>query len=382
MEIVYTGVRSFEGDIGQQVAAGDPPDIGLFPQPGTIASFAASGDVFALPDDVVAAASEAWSGSWMALANVDGTQFGVPLKADLKSLVWYKPSRFAELGYEVPTTLDDFVALVDQMAADGNTPLCVGIGSDAATGWPFTDWVEDLILRNNGIELYNQLLAHEVPFNSPEVVANFEQVMDLWAPENVYAAGGSIAGTAFGADNAQALFDDNCMMHRQASFFGGEFLAPLGAVFGDGEGEISTFYFPANEGQPVLTGAINAAAFRDAPEVWAVMRYLGSAEYANAKQAASTAILGEGVNTGYLSAAAGADLSLWNEVEAAFVETLQTANPAGFDLADAMPKEAQQAFFDNATAFVNGEITAQEAADNIEAAYPADDGGGAETTEG
>src|SRR5690606_37039868 len=124
------------------------------------------------------------------LTSFDGTQYGVPNKADLKSLVWYKPARFAELGYEVPETLDDFTALVEQAAADGNTPLCVGIGSDDATGWPFTDWVEDLVLRNQGIEFYNQWIAHEVPFNSPEIVANFEQVMELWAPENVYAAGG------------------------------------------------------------------------------------------------------------------------------------------------------------------------------------------------
>jgi alpha-glucoside transport system substrate-binding protein len=379
MTITYTGVRSFESDIGQQVSGGSPPDIGAFPQPGRIGSFATSGDAQALPDDIVAAVSEVWGGSWMALTNVDGTQYGVPLKADYKSLVWYKPARFAELGYEVPTTLEDFKALVEQMAADGNTPLCVGIGSEGATGWPFTDWVEDLILRNDGIELYNQLLAHEVPFNSPEVVANFDEVLALWAPENVYAAGGSIAGTAFGPDNAQALVDDNCMMHRQANFFG-SFLTEAGAAFGDGEGEISSFYFPADEGQPTLIAGINATAFADRPEVWAVMQYLGSAEFANARQTAAAELAGEGNNTGFLSAAADVDLSLWNETEAAYLETLQTADPVGFDLADAMPAEAQSAFFSQATAFVNGEITAQEAADNIEAAWPA--GGETETTGG
>ena len=57
-------------------------------------------------------------------------------------------------------------------------------------------------------------------------------------------------------------------------------------------------------------------------------------------------------------------------------------NAAGFDLADAMPKEAQQAFFDNATALVNGEITAQEAADEIEAVWAGLGGGSTETTEG
>lgn len=374
MTITYTGVRSFEGDIGQQVAGGTPPDIGAFPQPGRIAGFAATGDVYPLPDDVVAAVSENWGSSWMALTNVDGTQYGVPMKSDLKSLVWYKPARFAELGYEVPTTLDDFTALVDQMATDGNTPLCVGIGSDDFTGWPFTDWVEELVLRNQGIDFYNQWIAHEVPFNSPEIVENFDQVMALWAPQNVYAAGGSIVGTAFG-DNAQALVDDSCMMHRQASFFASN-LATAGATFGDEEGQVSSFYFPANEGQPTLVGGINVTAFADRPEVWAVMEYLGSPEFASARQASQAELAGEGNNTGFLTAANGVDVAVFNEVEQSFLEVLQTADPAGFDASDAMPAEVNRAFLDYATEFVNGDITAQEAADSIEAAWPAGGGGG------
>jgi alpha-glucoside transport system substrate-binding protein len=369
MTITYTGVRSFEGDIGQQVAGGTPPDIGAFPQPGRIASFAATGDVLPLPDDVVASISENWGGAWLALTNVDGTQYGVPFKADLKSLVWYKPARFAELGYEVPTTLDDFTALVDQMAADGNTPLCVGIGSDDATGWPFTDWVEELVMRNHGIDFYNQWVAHEVPFNSPEVVEVFDQVMGMWAPQNVYAAGGSIAGTAFG-DNAQALVDDNCMMHRQASFFA-SFLSTAGATFGTEEGQVDTFYFPANEGQPTLVGGINAAAFADRPEVWAVMEYLGSPEYGTARQAAQAELTGEGTNTGFLTAVNGVDTSVFNELENTFLGILQTADPVGFDGSDAMPAEVgSRAFWDFGTEFVNGDITAQEAADSIEGAWP------------
>ena len=55
-------------------------------------------------------------------------------------------------------------------------PLCVGIESSAATGWPFTDWVEELILRDHGIDFYNQWVAHEIPFNSPEIVETFQQV--------------------------------------------------------------------------------------------------------------------------------------------------------------------------------------------------------------
>jgi alpha-glucoside transport system substrate-binding protein len=369
MTITYTGSRGFEGEVGTMVQGGSPPDIGMFPQPGRIAAYAASGDAFQLPDDVVASVSENWGGSWMFNTNVDGAQYGVPIKADLKSLVWYLPSVFEENGYEVPATLDDFFALTEQMIADGNTPLCVGIESDDATGWPFTDWVEELILREQGIDFYNQWVAHEVPFNSPEVIDAMQQVADLWNTEDmVYADGGTIVDTSF-QDNAVPLVDGDCMMHRQANFFAAFF--PEGTEFGTEEGQVSTFYFPSNEGTPTLVGGINAAAFRDAPEVWAVMQYLGSPEFADARQAAQAEAAAGGI-TGFLTANLGADPAGFTDLEQGFLEILQTADPAGFDASDQMPSAASTAFLANATSLVNGDVSAEEAANAVEEAWPAE----------
>ncbi len=70
----------------------------MFPQPGFLASFARTGDVFPVPDDVLASASENWPAGWMSFGNVDGTQYGVPMKSDLKSLVWYLPASFEAAG--------------------------------------------------------------------------------------------------------------------------------------------------------------------------------------------------------------------------------------------------------------------------------------------
>ncbi len=220
MTITYVGARDFEEQINAQVSGGNPPDIANFPQPGKLRDFAATGDVFPLPDDVLASVEENWNENWLGFwQDEEGTQYGVPNKSDLKSLVWYSPARFAEFGYEVPETLDAFFELAGQMIADGNTPLCVGVESGPATGWPFTDWTEEIILRNEGIDYYNQWVAHEVPFDDQPVVDAMAQVSDLWAQDGaVYASGGSIVATPFG-DNAQPLVDGQCMMHRQANFF-------------------------------------------------------------------------------------------------------------------------------------------------------------------
>jgi alpha-glucoside transport system substrate-binding protein len=372
IDITYVGRRDFEQQINAQVLGGNPPDIAAFPQPAKFKQFAEDGTLLPVPDDVVASVSEGWDDSYLAFSNVDGTQYGVPLKSDYKSSVWYLPCVWEEKGYEVPETLTDFKALVDEMIANGDTPLCVGIESGPATGWPFTDWVEELILREQGIDYYNQWLNHDIPFNDPKVVDTFNEVAGpdgLWTKDGaVFAAGGSIAATAFG-DNATPLVEGKCMMHRQGSFFAAFF--PEGTEFGEGPGQVSTFYFPADEGHPVLTGGISAGAFRDAPEVWQVMEYLGSAEFADARQAAQKELLGA-ETSGFLTGNSNADLSLWSEQEQGFIEELQTADPAAFDASDAMPAEVATggAFTLEGTSFVNGDEDAQTATGNIEAAWP------------
>ena len=138
--VTYLGDADWESNINTQVQAGNAPDISIVPQPGKLADFARAGLIVPLTDEVNA--SIEWSDAWKQFGLVDGQQYGVPMKSDLKSLVWYQPSRFAEAGYEVPTTFGEFTALVDKMAADGGAkPLCVGIESGTATGWTYTDWV-------------------------------------------------------------------------------------------------------------------------------------------------------------------------------------------------------------------------------------------------
>ena len=68
-------------------------------------------------------------------------------RIDVKSLVWYNPITFDEAGYDVPETMEELKELTEEIVDDGGTPWCIGLGSGAATGWPATDWVEDMMLR-------------------------------------------------------------------------------------------------------------------------------------------------------------------------------------------------------------------------------------------
>ncbi len=371
LNIEYTGDADWEANINTQVEGGNPPDISFFPQPGKLADFARAGSVVALTDEVNATVDEFWADGYQLYGNVDDVQYGIPAKTDLKSLVWYQPAVFEENGYEVPTTFDEFTALVDQMAADGVAkPLCVGIESGQATGWTYTDWVEDMVLRQAGPDVYDQWVSNEISFDDPQIVTAMQTVVDLWTEENVFAAGGSIAATNF-ADNGQPLVDGQCFMHRQANFFAGLF--PEGTVFADPEDPtaVDVFYFPDINGDtPVLTAGIFAAAFNDDPATMAVMDYIATAEYAETRQRLQTAEL-DGALSGYLSAAQGQDPSVYQPLEQSFLEILNAAAIARFDGSDLMPADVGAGtFWSEGVKLVNGNATAEEAAATIQASWP------------
>jgi len=153
-------------------AEGGTLDVAAVPQPGAIPALVDSGSIVALEDmgfDIDELNSQLGE-SFVALGEYEGKHYGIPTNINLKSMVWYPKDDFDAAGYEVPETFDDLIALSDQIVADGGTPWCVGFESGGATGWPATDWMEDIMLRTAGPDVYDQWVAHEIPFNDEAVV--------------------------------------------------------------------------------------------------------------------------------------------------------------------------------------------------------------------
>lgn len=372
MTITHTGARDFSDQINAQAAGGNPPDIAMFPQPGKVIDFANQGFILPIPQDVVSTVQPQWPGGTLETYSTNDNVYAFQVKTDLKSIVWYNNEVFANGGYEVPTTLDALVALGAQMIADGQTPWCVGIESGPATGWVFTDWMEDMMLRLEGPDAYDEWVSNDLAFDDPKVTGIAQTILDIWnTPGNTYAAGGSIAATAHSADHGEPLVAGTCAMVRQASFFAA--FLPEGTTTGP-EGQVGTFYFPAadDSSSPVLTAGNAASAFRDAPEVWAVMEYMGSTEYAEERQKAQRELKG-GDSSGFLTANLNVDLSLWNDLEGTFIGILLEADPARFDASDLMPAAVGAGtFWTEGTSAVNGDKTVEDAFKAIQASWPSE----------
>ncbi len=252
----YSSSENYEQQIVIDTQAGSPPNIAVLPQPGLIQDLASKGLLTPLEDaDAQFVKNNYGAGqSWVDLGTYkdkDGTSkfFGFPYKADLKSLVWYVPENFEEAGYEVPKTWEELQSLADKIVEDGGTPWCIGLGSGGATGWPATDWVEDIMLRTQPPEVYDQWVKNEIPFNDPKVVQALAIFAKI-ATNDKYVDGGraAVAATDF-RDSPKGLFavPPKCYLHRQASFIPSFF--PEGKVLGQ---DADFFYLPAQASKPEL----------------------------------------------------------------------------------------------------------------------------------
>jgi alpha-glucoside transport system substrate-binding protein len=260
-----------------RIEGGNPPDVLMYPQPGGVVDEAQAGSLVALEDlGFDMAALEAIFGEFLlSLGEYNGKHYGMPTNINAKSIIWYAKDDFDAAGYQVPTTWDELVALSNQIVADGGTPWCVGFESGGDTGWPATDWMEDIMLRTAGTDVYDQWVTHQIPFNDPAVVHAGELFGDIMFPEG-YVLGGAAQtpAIAFG-DAPLPMFEDppGCYMHRQANFILAFF--PPEAQAGV---DYDTFPFPAIDQEGYLFAGEMSAATRNAPEVKDFLERFSSTE--------------------------------------------------------------------------------------------------------
>jgi alpha-glucoside transport system substrate-binding protein len=367
--VKYSSSENYEQQIVIDTQAGSPPDIAVLPQPGLIADLASKGLIAPL-----GAETEGWlrdnyaaGDSWVGLGTYKGKDgapalYAFPYKIDVKSLVWFVPENFEDAGYEVPQTLEELKALTEKIVADGGTPWCIGLGSGGATGWPATDWVEDMMLRTQSPEVYDKWTTHGIPFNDPAVVAAIDE-FGWFARTDANVAGGAkaVASTDF-RDSPKGLFSSPpaCFMHKQASFIPSFF--PEGTELGV---DADFFYFPAYEGKdlgkPVLGAGTLAFITKDgdasrafidflktpiAHEVWmAQSGFLTPFKSANAELYGSPALKKQG-------------------------EILLNSTTFRFDGSDLMPGAVGAGSFWTGMVDYTGGKSAQEVADVIESSWP------------
>ena len=390
--ITFTGSDDFESQLRIRVDGGDPPAVAVTPQPASICQFADEGALVSLEDMGfdIAEMEANHSKFWMDLGLcADGNHYGVPWFPNFKSIVFYHQPTFEANGYEIPETWDDLLALSQQAVDDGYTPWCFGFESGGATGWPGTDWIEDILVREAGSDTYADWFNHDIPFNDPAVVSAFDTFGELLFADGFVLGGAeNVAGVNFN-DSPGPLFSDDagpngdgpgCLMLKQGSFIQNVFKDQPGYEEGE-ESEIGVFSFPSIDGNVgAMGGGDTIMVFDGAAEnVQAVKDWITpdwQCTLASASGGGVAPYGGHGVEgVERLPGHKDVNIDCYESDSAkAFATSVAAAlgaNTFVFDASDLMPPAVGQgSFWEGMVNWTRG-TSSQEVADAVEASWPA-----------
>lgn len=348
IKIDYQGTKEFESLVQVRVEGGNAPDVAIFPQPGSVIRLVNQNKLVKMNDKTVKNVKNNYGQGWIDLMTINGSIYGVVHKVSIKSCVWYPKKAWEKAGWKVPETWAELEALCEQMVAQGETPWAVGIESGGATGWVATDWVEDIMLRQAGPELYDRWISHDILFSDDAVKKSVQTMGDMWLTKG-YAYGGpsNIPTTGFG-DAAKMLFEEHpkAWMHRQADFIINFFPDHIKNNLDE---EVGVFALPSIDprfGTPVLGGGDMFVAFKDTPEVHDFMYYISTGESGQAWAKKG----------GALFAHKDQDLEAYpTEVNKNLAKILMEAKVFRFDASDLMPAEVGAgSFWNEMVEYVNG----------------------------
>ncbi|MDQ6710230.1 MAG: ABC transporter substrate-binding protein [Candidatus Dormibacteraeota bacterium] len=284
VKISFEATRDLDAILQTKISAGNPPDVTAAPGVGTLIKLARAGKLIALDDKLdMSQLNSNYGSDWINLGKVDGKLITLYAWAALKGVVWYDPKAFQAKGYTAPKTWSDLTTLTAKIKADGGTPWCVALESQAASGWPGSDWHKEIVLSQAGPTVYDSWWQGKTKWSSPEI----KQAWQTWGQQilgsndsNVYGGKQYMIATTFG-DGGQGLFASppKCYMFNQGSFitsfFDGYTPKPTAGT------DYAVFPLPdvssANTGSHVVAGDAFVMT-KDTPQARALLKYLATAE--------------------------------------------------------------------------------------------------------
>ena len=373
IEVELVDFPNLENWITTEKAEGDPPDL-TAAIPGVMSDLARRGhlvhleaflDVDQLTTDqspyLVSLGTLGADGSWPAER---GHLFGAFTQLNVKGLIWYPTPELHRAGYAIPGTWEELVDVTRRLKTAGQTPWCMGLESGPASGWPATDWVENLVLAEAGVEAYDAWTSHEMPFASKPIRRAFERFGDVVFPDGSVPGGPDGASGRFFGDAQRPMLDDQpgCWLHLFPTF--ASVFLPSGAP----GRSTSAFAFPPFGGKAsgLIGGGETTGAFSDRPEVRELLRFLISPDH-------GLEFVKQGLE--FMSPNRHFDLTHYDSFDRRNAEALLDALIADtfrFDASDLMPRPiSDRVFFDAMMQYLDeGPSSLDGILEELDAAWP------------
>jgi alpha-glucoside transport system substrate-binding protein len=323
VNVTYTsGGDNLAPLLSTAVEGGNPPDIAAVGQPGLMAGFVEQ-DALQPLDDLRQTIVDNFGESVADVGAVDGTQYGIMFKGANKSTIWYNVASFEEAGVGAPETWDQLSEAASTLKAAGITPYSVGVD----VGWPMTDLFENIYIRTAGPEMYDQLVAHEIPWTDQSVKDALTIMADVVGDSSNMAGGTEGALQTEMPDSVAKVFTDS---PEAAMVIIGDFAPGVVETTLEPESGYNVFTFPSVEdsGPSVVGGGDLFVEFKDSPAADAFLEYLTTPDAAQ--------IWAE--RGGFSSPNKNLDTSVYpDEITQTTAGALAEAEVFRFDLSDLVP---------------------------------------------
>lgn len=270
--------------IALNVTAGTSlPDIGLPPTPDNTSDWATKGVM--KPLDTVLDWADYSANTFPALVNcastdcvgigvIGGKHYQAFVKSQVKGLIWYNPTVFTGTP---PATWDD----LNKVQPPSGTKLwCTTVESGAASGWPASDDIANLVMRTTDPQHYIDWYSGKLKWSDPIIKHAFELFGSMVSDANVYGGPNTVLTTNFGkAGDPLFKTPPGCLFLEQATFITNFFVQDFPNV----KAGTDFNFFPHPTVDAQYDGSIEGfadsfAMYNDTPQAEALMKWITSAD--------------------------------------------------------------------------------------------------------
>jgi alpha-glucoside transport system substrate-binding protein len=205
---------------------------------------------------------------------IGGKHYFMMVKTQVKGLFWYNKKTFTGTA---PKTFDELLAV---QPAGGAKLFCVGLESGGDSGWPSSDMIDNIIMKQSGDQVYTDWIAGKVKWTSPEIKLGYQTFLKEVSADHVYGGVNTVLSTNFGkAGKPLFATPPGCMFLEQATFITNFFVQDYPSLKAGTDFD----FFGHPSINPQYDGNVNGfydqfAMYNDTPAARKLMQYMSTAE--------------------------------------------------------------------------------------------------------
>jgi alpha-glucoside transport system substrate-binding protein len=159
------------------------------------------------------------TGDYPYIGIIGGKHYYLMIKFQVKGLLWYNKHVYTG---QAPKTFTDLLA-INPAQYGAQKLFCAGVESGAASGWPASDALDNIIMRQSGPDVYTKWIQGTQKWTSNEIKSGYQALLQEVSAANVYGGTNYVLATNFQKAGdplfkASGSFKAGCLFLIQATF--------------------------------------------------------------------------------------------------------------------------------------------------------------------